>query len=87
MAALRPGPVSTGEGADPAPKRRASGAIRRTGEARIERDTRHYATRVDIRRIRELSRRGASVSGLATVFGITAEEVEAALADPQAAVE
>jgi hypothetical protein len=87
MAALRPTPAGTDDGAESAPRRRASGAIRRTGDVRIERDTRHYATRVDIRRIRELSRRGASVSGLATVFGITAEEVEAALADPQVAGE
>lgn len=87
MAALRPDPAGTGDGTEPAPKRRASGAIRRTGDVRIERDTRHYATRVDIRRIRELSRRGANVSGLAAVFGITIEEVEAALADPQAVAE
>ncbi|RVT91352.1 hypothetical protein EOD43_16970 [Sphingomonas crocodyli] len=65
---------------EPAPKRRPSGSLRRTGEIRVERDTRHFATVVDTRRIRELARRGAKVDGLATVFKKSVEEIEAILA-------
>lgn len=83
LATLRPERAADGAEADAAPKRRKSGALARTGEARIERDTRHYRTVVDQCRIRELSRRGATVSGLATVFGISIEEVEAVLAEPE----
>lgn len=63
------------------PRRRASGAIARTGEAIVARDTRAYRTVVDTRRIRELARRGASTAGLAAAFGITIAEVEAALTE------
>ncbi len=63
------------------PKRRTSGALARTGEKTVERDTRHYATAIDLDRIRELSRRGATVDGLAKAFGITVDAVEEALAD------
>jgi len=63
------------------PKRRASGALSRTGEQKIVRNTRNYVTQVDTGRIRELARRGASIDGLAKVFGIAIEQVEAALRD------
>ena len=46
---------------------------------REQRDTRSYTTVVDEGRIRELARRGASVSGLAGAFGITTDEVQAVL--------
>lgn len=85
MKALRPDPEVMDTGTPAEPKRRASGAIRRTGEVRVERDTRHYATRVDIDRIRLLARRGATLSSLAAVFGISEDEVAAALADPESA--
>lgn len=81
LKAFRPERSADGEAATVAPKRRSSGTIRRTGEARIERDVRNYSTVVDKGRIRELSARGTSVASLATVFGITTEEVEAALND------
>ncbi len=60
-----------------AQRRRGSG---RKDVVREQRDTRGYATIVDIDRMRELARRGASVSGLAGAFGITEAEVQAALA-------
>jgi len=61
-------------------KRRRSGALARSGEeSKIDRDTRSYKTIVDTARIRTLADRGASVAGLAGAFGITIEEVEAAL--------
>jgi len=61
-------------------KRRRSGALARSGEeTKKERDTRNYTTIVDPKRIRTLADRGASVAGLAGAFGITIEEVEAAL--------
>lgn len=63
------------------PRRRSSGALARTGEKTAERDTRHYATAIDLDRIRELSRRGATIDGLAKAFGITVDAVEDALAD------
>ncbi|WP_082543211.1 hypothetical protein [Sphingomonas sp. Leaf339] len=63
------------------PKRRRSGALARTGEVQRERDTRHYQTVVDTGRVRELARRGASISGLAGAFGISTDEVAAILAD------
>lgn len=66
---------------DARPKRRASGSLRQTGEERLVRDVRHYATAVDHQRIVTLARRGATVAGLATVFGISEAEVEAILAD------
>ena len=63
-------------------KRRRSGALARSGqEAKTERDTRAYKTIVDAKRIRTLADRGASMAGLAAAFGITIEEVEAALRD------
>jgi hypothetical protein len=61
-------------------KRRRSGALARSGEeTKKERDTRGYTTIVDPQRIRTLADRGASLSALAGAFGISAEEVEAAL--------
>ncbi len=61
-------------------KRRRSGALARSGEeSKTDRDTRSYKTIVDTARIRTLADRGASLSGLAGAFGITIEEVEAAL--------
>ncbi|NII57667.1 hypothetical protein [Sphingomonas aerolata] len=63
-------------------KRRRSGARARSGEeTKTERDTRGYTTIVDPARIRTLAARGASIAALAAAFGITAEEVEAALRD------
>ena len=44
------------------------------------RDTRHYATNVDHGRIIELARRGATVPGLASVFGLPEEEITRILA-------
>lgn len=78
---LRPDPAADGEDAPAKPKRRASGALRKTGDARIERDTRHYSTVVDKDRIRDLAARGTSITSLASVFGISREEVEAALGE------
>jgi hypothetical protein len=63
-------------------KRRRSGALARSGEeTKKERDTRGYKTIVDPARIRTLADRGASLSALAAAFGITVQEVEAALAE------
>ena len=59
-----------------AQRRRGSG---RKDVVREQRDTRGYTTVVDVARMRELAKRGASVSGLAGAFGISVEEVEAAL--------
>lgn len=67
---------------DIAPKRRRSGAAARNGEPRIERDTSNYRTVVDTSRIRALFERGIPVASLAQVFGITVDDVEAALAAP-----
>ncbi|MEH3048458.1 hypothetical protein [Sphingomonas adhaesiva] len=65
---------------DARPKRRAStGALARTGEARVERDVRSYTTHVDHDRMVELARRGATVAGLATVFGVSEDAVRAVL--------
>ena len=58
-------------------RHRSSG---RNDVVREQRDTRSYATVVDIGRIRELARRGASVAGLAGAFGISELEVEDAIA-------
>ena len=60
-----------------ASRRRGSG---RKDVVREQRDTRAYATVVDAGRMRELARRGASLTGLAGAFGITVAEVEAVLA-------
>ncbi len=60
-----------------AQRHRSSG---RKDVVREQRDTRSYTTVVDVARMRELAKRGASVSGLASAFGITTDEVEAALA-------
>ncbi len=61
-------------------KRRRSGALARNGEeTKKERDTRGYTTIVDPKRIRTLADRGASLAALAGAFGISVEEVEAAL--------
>ncbi len=64
----------------------AAAAARRRGSGRKDvhreqRDTRSYATTLDVGRMRELAKRGASLAGLAGAFGITVAEVEAALAD------
>ncbi len=61
-----------------AQRRRGSG---RKDVVREQRDTRGYATVVDVARMRELAKRGASTAGLAGAFGISIAEVEAALAD------
>ena len=61
-------------------RRRATGAIARTGLPTEERDTRNYRTVVDEDRIRALARRGASVGGIAGAFGLSIEAVEAVLA-------
>ncbi|MCU6454399.1 hypothetical protein LPN01_09950 [Sphingomonas sp. A2-49] len=58
-------------------RRRGSG---RKDVVREQRDTRGYATIVDVGRMRALAQRGASIAGLAGAFGITEAEVEAALA-------
>ena len=60
-----------------AKRHRTSG---RKDVVREQRDTRGYTTVVDAGRIRELSKRGASLSGLAAAFGITPEEVAHILA-------
>lgn len=73
-----------GEERDARPKRRAAtGALSRTGEARVERDVRSYTTNVDHGRMVELARRGATVAGLATVFGVSEEAVRAVLASAE----
>lgn len=69
--------ASTDVHAEAAKRHRSSG---RKDVVREQRDTRGYATIVDIGRMRELAKRGASVGGLAAAFGVTVEEVEAALA-------
>ncbi|WP_019517399.1 hypothetical protein [Sphingomonas sp. Mn802worker] len=67
---------------DARPKRRSStGSLARTGHATEERDTRHYATELDLDRLRLLARRGASVAALAHAFKISEEAVAEALAD------
>lgn len=67
---------------DARPKRRSStGSLARTGHATEERDTRHYATELDLDRLRLLHRRGASPAALAHAFKISEDEVAAALAD------
>jgi hypothetical protein len=58
-------------------RHRSSG---RNDVVREQRDTRSYATVVNIGRIRELARRGATVAGLAGAFGISEQEVEDAIA-------
>ncbi|MEG3084171.1 hypothetical protein U1707_11010 [Sphingomonas sp. PB2P12] len=66
-------------------KRRRSGALARSGEeTKKERDTRSYTTIVDPQRIRTLADRGASLAALAGAFGISVEEVEAALLETAA---
>ncbi len=61
-------------------KRRRSGALARSGEeTKKQRDTRNYTTIIDPKRIRTLADRGASLPALAGAFGISVEEVEAAL--------
>lgn len=61
-----------------AQRRRGSG---RKDVVREQRDTRGYATIVDVERMRTLAKRGASLPGLAGAFGISEAEVAAALAD------
>ncbi|KQX26044.1 MULTISPECIES: hypothetical protein [unclassified Sphingomonas] len=61
------------------PKRRASGSLARTGEQKVVRDVRLYRTNVDTGRMRELAKRGATVEGLAKVFGVSIETVVEAL--------
>ncbi len=60
-----------------AARHRSSG---RKDVVREQRDTRGYATVVDVERLRALADRGTSIAGLAGAFGITEAEVEAALA-------
>ena len=59
-----------------AERHRASG---RKDMVREQRDTRSFTTLVDEGRVRELARRGASVTGLAGAFGITPDEVRSIL--------
>jgi hypothetical protein len=61
-----------------AQRRRSSG---RRDVVREQRDTSGYATVIDHGRIRELARRGATVPGLAAVFGVTEQEIAQALID------
>lgn len=69
---------------DARPKRRAAtGALSRTGEARVERDVRAYTTNVDHARMMELARRGATVTGLASVFGLSEDAVREVLASAE----
>jgi len=69
-------------------KRRSSGARARSGEEnKTQRDTRGYTTIQDPARIRTLAARGASVTGLAAAFGITVEQVEAALREQEPAAD
>jgi len=65
---------------DARPKRRSTGSLARTGHATEERDTRHYATALDLDRLRLLARRGATPAALAHAFKISEAEVAAALA-------
>ncbi|WP_454279322.1 hypothetical protein [Sphingomonas sp. Marseille-Q8236] len=60
-----------------AKRHRTSG---RKDVVREQRDTRGYATVVDEGRIRELAKRGASLSGLAGAFGITEDAIQDILA-------
>lgn len=64
-------------------RRRGPGAARtggdEQGKVQKPRDTRSYRTVVDADRIRELAKRGASLTGLAGAFGVSVEEVQAAL--------
>lgn len=60
-----------------AKRHRTSG---RKDVVREQRDTRGYATVVDEGRIRELAKRGASLSGLASAFGVSQDEIAAILA-------
>lgn len=62
-----------------AQRRRVSG---RKDVVREQRDTRSYAVVVDEGRIRTLAQRGASVAGLAAVFGLPAAEIERVLNTP-----
>ncbi len=59
-----------------ASRHRSSG---RKDVVREQRDTRAYTTLVDADRIRELARRGASLTGLAGAFGVTVADVQAIL--------
>jgi hypothetical protein len=61
-----------------AQRRRGSG---RRDVVREQRDTSGYTMIIDGERIRKLAARGAPVSGLAAVCGISEEEVQRALAD------
>ncbi|MBW6528805.1 hypothetical protein KZ813_18345, partial [Sphingomonas sp. RHCKR7] len=65
-----------------AERHRGSG---RRDVVRQDRDISGYATVVDAERIRTLAARGASVAGLAAVFGLAAEEIERVLAADGAA--
>ena len=49
------------------------------GKEKVVRDTRNYRTNVDISRMRQLAMRGATVEGLAKVFGVSIETVEKAI--------
>lgn len=69
------------EARDARPKRRNTGSLARTGHASEERDTRHYATELDLDRLRLLARRGASPAALAHAFKISEEQVAAALTE------
>lgn len=60
-----------------AKRHRTSG---RKDVVREQRDTRGYTTVVDEGRIRELAKRGASLSGLASAFGVSQDEIAAILA-------
>jgi len=62
-------------------RRQSTGALARTGEQRVERDTRHYATDRDPERIRTLAARGATPEALAAVFGVSVAEIAAVLAE------
>lgn len=63
-----------------AQRHRSSG---RKDIVRQERDTSSYTMIVDAGRIRELARRGTSASSIAAVLGISQQEVEQALAQPE----
>lgn len=60
-----------------AERKRGSG---RRDVVRQDRDVSRYATLVDGERIRTLASRGASVAGLAAVFGLGEDEIERVLA-------
>ncbi|WP_112381251.1 hypothetical protein ACLN6N_14510 [Sphingomonas carotinifaciens] len=61
-----------------ASRRRSSG---RKDVVREQRDTRNYTVTADPDRVRDMVKRGATISGLADVLGITPAEVERILAD------